>query len=562
LINATTRHPILESLLYYRAQQALAEADYGRAERDANDLLAQFPASPLRAHAYGVLTQSAWEQRRFRSVADNARKARAELPATETRARFYLGEIDAEASYRAGTSAGLGGQADFRSAADAYANILREPPADLNSRDRGRLILQRVLAEIKSDSGDAPKLIDELKKDPAFDLENRWQAEWQLAQSLMLKGKIVAAYDRVSGLLAEAPAGAGSELQPELRARMAWLQIRLAFESKQFAQSQTHADALLGAPPEIAPELKGQILSDVILLKGQAELALGREPIALETLKRLRTEYPKSAAAVRSYMIEAAHNEGQGKIVDAMRGLTALVNNPDYRSSDLVPEALFQLALLSERLGRKENLEDANKRIEELVNNPAATGQTGLIFAARLKQGDIFRTLNDFPAARRAYEDLVNRYPRHPDVTVAMLRLAITEAAQATIDPSFAPKAAQKFEDLRERLDAPIDVRVQAGYMYGMLLRDSGDDAKAVAAWWLDVITPFLLKNNKTIEQGPRSAWWLARTLNELAELQEKHGRLEDMKAAYELLLKSNLGSGEGTARAKLQQYGVPTAAL
>jgi len=47
-----------------------------------------------------------------------------------------------------------------------------------------------------------------------------------------------------------------------------------------------------------------------------------------------------------------------------------------------------------------------------------------LVFNARMKQGDLLRKLNNFPAARRIYEYLVNTYPGHPDELLAQLALA------------------------------------------------------------------------------------------------------------------------------------------
>ncbi|HUR56677.1 MAG TPA: hypothetical protein VM029_03145 [Opitutaceae bacterium] len=79
LIAAASPHPIKESLLYFRAQLALADRDHPAAERDANVVLRDYPGSPLRVHAFGVLTQSAWEQGRYRLAADNANKARAPI---------------------------------------------------------------------------------------------------------------------------------------------------------------------------------------------------------------------------------------------------------------------------------------------------------------------------------------------------------------------------------------------------------------------------------------------------------------------------------------------------
>ncbi len=555
LLNAVSRHPIKESLLYYRAQLALAEADFAQAEKDATGLLEQFPGSPLRVHAYGVLTQSAWEQRRYRSVADNARKARAELPATAGLARADLGVLEAEAWFRAG---------DYRNAADAYAAVLSERPAGLEAKKLGELMFQRVLAEIRSGSTDAAKVLDTLENDPAFDLENRWQAEWNLARTLQVQGKTAEAFGRVNKLLADARAGGATiavGLRPELQARMAWLQARLSFEVGKFEQTLSSVDVLLVAPGDVDPGLKKEIASTAALLKARAEFALGREPAALETLARLRADYLQTDAAIYSYLIEAAHYADQEKIGEAQRRLTSLTDNPEYQGSEYVPDALFQLALLSERLGGEKNLQEANRRIEQLVGIAATAGQADLVFTARLKQGDLFRKLNDFPAAQRAYEDLVNKYSQRPDVVLAQLALAETHNAQSSADPSHAEIAQLKFEELRDRVDAPPDVRVEAGWNLGALLVRRGQEAKAVDVWWRDVVTPFLLEDKNPIEPTAKRPYWLARTLLDLGALLEKQEKLEEAKRVYTLLLAKKLGHGEAVAKARLERYGrVPAA--
>ncbi|MEX2043901.1 MAG: hypothetical protein WD941_01015, partial [Opitutus sp.] len=176
LIGASPRHAIRDSLLFYRAQLSLADKNFPQAEDDANTFVRDFPGSPLRAHAFGVLTQSAWEQRRYLLAAENARKARDALGPTPvaSRARLNLGVLEAEASFRAGMqaertelSAGAG-RVYYRNSADAYAAVLRERPADMGGRDAGDLMYQWILAEIRSGSGSAAQVIDELAAEPAF----------------------------------------------------------------------------------------------------------------------------------------------------------------------------------------------------------------------------------------------------------------------------------------------------------------------------------------------------------------------------------------------------------
>lgn len=562
-------HPVLESLLFYRAQLALADKDFLRAEDDANALLKQFPLSPLRVHAHGVLTQSAWEQQRYRAAADYARKTRADMAAlgaadgaapsaagaSPSRARMDLGVVEAEAWFRAG---------DYRNAADAYAAVLRERPADLEPRRTGELIFQRALAEIKAGAAGAGKVLDELESDPAFDPENRWQAEWSLARALLLlpgDAGVREAYARINGLLREPPAEGA--LKPELRARMDWLRARLSFEIGEPAETIRLVEASLQKPVEVEPALQAEVASILMLLKARAEFAVGREPAALETLKRLRVEHPKTDAAISSYLIESEHYAVQDKIEEARNRLISLTDNPDpdYKSSPYVPYALFRLALLSERLGREENLKEANRRIEELIELTAKTGTDhDLIFAARLKQGDVFRKRNDFPAAQRAYENLVNLYAKRPDVVLAYLALAECHNAQSSTDQDHSHAAAAKliFEQLRDRVDAPIDVRVEAGYNLGALLARTGAADEAAKVWWNDVVTPFLRDNPRPLAPGAKSPYWLARTLCELGDLQDKRGRYEEAKAAYLLVLEKRLPFGEATARARLQQLGVP----
>jgi cellulose synthase operon protein C len=560
LIDARPRHPIYDALLYYHAQLTLAEQDFRTAEADADQLTKDFPNSPLRVHAFGVLAQSAWQQQRYRLAADYARKAHEALPPDAAgRVRADLGVLEAEAWFRAG---------DYRTAADAYAAVLRER-ANLEPRKLGELMFLRVLAEIRAGSADAVNVLDELERDAAFDLENRWQAEWSLARALQLQGRTDDAYARVTKLLAAAPAEAAgtpaSAIKPELRARMAWLQARLAFDARHYDETLTLIARLLDNVRELEPALRAEIVSTAILLKARAEFALEREAAALETLKRLRADFAAADATIHSYLIEAAHYEGLGKIVEAQRALTTLTNNESYRSSEYVPYAFYQLALLSERLGQEGNLREANQRLEDLLKTPAASADADLEFTARLKQGDIFRKLNDFAAAQRAYEYLVNKFPQRPDVVYAQLALAECHNAQSSADPDrggqgHADIAQQKFEELRDRVDAPRDVRVEAGYNLGKLLERRGKPDEAAKVWWQGVVTPFLKDDTSAFEPSAKRPWWLARTLLDLGELLEQQGKLNEAKEAYRLLVRAKLGYGEGLARKSLERLGVPAA--
>ena len=540
LIGLPAAHPILEDLLLFRAELALADKNYAQAEDDARALLQKFPGSPLKAHALGVLTGSAWAQLRYRTAADNAAKARAELPAGPEHAQ--LGVLVAEAWFRA---------RDFRSAADAYAATLAEPPAGVPP---GNLMFQRVLAEMETGSLDtAQTVLDDLAKNPAFDAVNRWQAEWNLARALQTHNQTKDAYDRVNRLLA-LPRLAPGGLPAELQARMAWLQARLSLEAGQPEQTLKLVDALPAKLEGVAPALKSEMESTGALLKGEASFALGRESDALELLKKLRADFPRSDAAVYSYFDEAEHYAKQDKTVEAQQLLTKLAD--EFPDNSYAPYALYQAALQAERRGQDANFAEANRLIEDLVKKYPASD---LVFYARLKQGDLLRKLNQFPQAQQVYESLVNNYTAHKDVILAQLALAECHNAQSANDPAQAERAIILFEHLRDRVDAPVDVRVEAGFNLGNLFARRGDPARAEEVWWKDVVHEFLVKDPALAAQlGAKGRYWMARTLLELGTLFESQEKLEQAKEAWLLILKARLSPGEDLAKARLARFNLP----
>ncbi|HEY1764382.1 MAG TPA: tetratricopeptide repeat protein [Opitutaceae bacterium] len=547
LIAETKPHPILESLLLTRAQLALGDARYPRAEDDAHALLERFPGSPLKANAYAILAGSAWEQYRYRTAADYAFKAGAELAPGPARAEFSL--LVAEAWYRAGLFGKDSG--DFRSAADAYAAALRARPEGVRP---GLLMFQRVQSEIEA--GELPaatSVLDDLSRDPAFDPEDRWEAEWNLARSLEVHGDTDEAYARVNRLLA-GPVPGG--LQAELKARMAWLQARLSFDDSKWEETLAHVQGLAATTDGLPTALKTEIASTGLLLRAQALFKLKRDAEAEATLARLRRDFPTSESTVYSYIVEADRLAQQDKVVDAQRLLQKLAEDfPD--NTTYAPYALYQAALQAERLGTDKSLSEAYKLLNSLVHNPKYASSE-LIFPAYMRQGDVLRELNQFPQAQQVYEYLVNNPAGSHDTILAWLALAECHQAQSANNASHADSATRIFEDLVERVDAPADVRVEAGYNLGKILSRT-DAAKAQAVWWGDVVDAFLVRPGGPQDLGPKGRWWIARTLIDVGDLYEREGRLEEAKRAWLLLVHSRL-PGESVARDRLARFHLPAA--
>lgn len=545
LIAETPPHAVLEDLLLFRAELWLGERasenveiKYEKAEDDIRTLLQTFPGTPLKVQAYGVLTRSAWEQKRYRTAADYAVKARAELPAGPEHAQ--LGVLVAEAWFRA---------RDYRSAADAYAAVLREPPEGVPVGD---LMFQRVMAEIDGGTpAAAATVLDELSRDPNFDAVNRWMAEWNLARALQVAGKTAEAFERVTRLLA---AGTDVALPAELRARMAWLQAQLSAKAGHPDQTLKLVDTLAASLDGVPAQLKTEIASSGALLRAEANFTLKKDAEALAIVAQLRKDFPRSDAAMYSYFDEAEHYARQDKTVEAQQLLTKLAD--DFPDNDYAPFALFQAALQAERRGQESNFKEANRLIEDLVKKYPTSE---LVFSARLKQGDLLRKLNQFPQAQRVYEELVNKYSQRPDVALAQLALAETHNAQSASEPLHLENAQVLFEHVRDRVDAPIDARVEAGFNLGYLHMRRGAAAKAETVWWRDVVGEFLLKDDMAARLGDRGRYWMARTLLELGTLYEQQEKLEQAKEAWLLILRMKL-PGESLAKARLARFNLPEA--
>lgn len=536
LIGAPTQHPIIEDLLLARAQAALADKAYAPAEEDARALLERYPGTPLKAAALGVRLAVAWDVKRYRAAADVIAQLRGVI--APGRERNELGVLLAEAFFRA---------EDYKNAAAAYEAALaamHEPPAVVPA---GVLIFQLVLSDIRADQLDvAAKQLDEAAANPAFDAVNRWQAEWNLVKELQVRGQAPAAYARVNRLLA----GGAQGVPEELRIRLMWLRAKLSFDNGQPDVTLRQADELLGAlSPAAQPDaaLRTNVTSMAQLLKAQALLALNRDKEGFALLEQLRTEFRGTAAAQYSYLVQAGYLTQGGDMAAAQRVLISFVDTAEYKQSEYAPLALYEAALNLERQGLDRQLAEAYNLLDRLIKNYPADE---LVFYVLLKQGDLLRKLNDFPAARQIYESLINNQGQHPDILLAQLALADSLFAQGANSLANYESAAALFERLRDLPSAPVDLRAEAGFKWGYALAKRAQPAKAQTVFW-SVVDAFLLDATQAAQLGAKGRYWISRALLELGQIHEDAGRLDEAQRAYQLIVDYKL-SGTVQAQAKL----------
>ena len=562
LIEAPTPHPVLEDLLIQRAEIHLQAKSYAEAERDVERMLEMFPGSRLKPQALSIRVLAAWETLRYRRAADYATQTRAALAPTQVQVGAELGVLVAEAYFRA---------ADFRLAADAYAAALNQVPVGVPAGD---LIFQRVLSEIESAQADptrllvAAGLLDEASLNPRLDVTNRWPAEWNLARAMQVAGPESRriAFERIERLLGSTNDATSSspELPDDLKVRMAWLRARLSLEVGQPERTLTLVDQLVATLPAIDPRLRSDIASTSRLLQADAYFELpGREVEGLDILRKLRSDFPQSDAAVYSFIKEADFAADQNRFVDAQSLLVKLAD--DFGKHTYAPFALYLAAVNAERRGQDTFYRDANRLIERLIRDYP---RSELVFYARLKQGDLLRRLNEFPFAQQAYEELINAFPKHPDVLYAHLARAACHNAQAGAGAAgpgqltgHAEIALGIYERLVDQADAPTDIRIEAGYNLGLLLSRRGKEEgrkRAELVWWQQVITPFLLDSvqEAKLSGSAKGRYWMSRALLGLGDLFESQMKLDQAIDTYSLLLNKGL-PGSSLAKARLARLGV-----
>jgi tetratricopeptide (TPR) repeat protein len=541
LLAALPPHALTEDLLVARAELALATQDYERAEADARDLLTRFPASEQRPRALMQLAATAWDRRRFRTAGDFA--AQAAEAAIEPATRAALRLLAAEAAYRAAQDAKRGGapvERDFLVAAEAYAAATDSPPPGVPV---AAVIFQEIMARIEAGRlAEAVATIDRRAADPRFDATTRWQAEWNLARALQAGGERELALARVGRLRAETEA---AERPAGLRARLAWLEARLAQESGRSEEALRLARAVPESLAGVEEALAREITGLARLVEAEALFGLGRGEEAMGVLRGLRAAEGGTEAAVQSFLVEADYLAAMGRLVEA-QGL--LVDFADKnRDHEYAPDAIFQAALNAERRGEDVYLREAYVLLEEQLVRRYPRSR--LYFSARLKQGDLLRRLGDFAAAQQIYDDLVNNQAQHPRILEAQMALADSHRAQAARDPSHFESALTILERLRDLVDAPAALRAEAGFKLGDMLAQR-DSQAALAAWW-PVVDALLLEPRRAAGLGAEGRYWIGRLLVRHAGVLEQAGRAEEAREAWRLVTERGL-PGAALARARL----------
>ena len=533
MLSRKEAHALIGQMYYLRSQLALRRGELELAKADAALLLEKYPGLVRIRDAYFILAYAALrdDPPRYRTAADFLAQHRAEL---EEKSKI------AELNVLIGDCYYL--NRDFDNAAEFFALALVDQPDALES------IFQRVtIASIRAGRLEAAlSYIDKMPLANPLAVKKRWQVEWNIAQALIREQRAEEAIGRVRALLRDAP-----EVPTGLYLRMRWLELNLALElNESLPEAPQQVDALvtrvaeLNSNPEQSIEEFEMLASELLLLKAKVHYRLNEVENAQNALTELRQSHPESVAAQRSYLLEASEFELRGQLPEAQAVLLKLPK--DYPESTLAPQAIFEGALICQRRGLDFYVE-AIQLYERLANSYP---QDGLIYRARLRQGDLLRLLNDFAGARLIYETLVNNEPDHPMRPLAALSRAQCMLALAKKDADKLSKAASVLERLMDMPDLNLNFRVESMFKWSFALDEQGlkDQARIVLA---RSVERNLLDVKTASALDATGRYWAARTLLELGERLNARGEFEEAKKTYRKLIAYNL-PGRGLAQSRI----------
>lgn len=532
-LGTAASHPLSDRMLLEKAYLLIQRGDLMEAGQSAERLIQLFPDSPHRASALRVLAQVAWREDppAYRTAADYLNQLRAIVTTKASADRTSILMADCFFLNR-----------DFRRAAEVYEALALDP----SSAFQNQANYQRILAEIGSNRlEEAAAILDVGYEERAFAAESLWRAEWNLVDAFRKAGRITVSLERVAKVLGRA---GDWNVQSEMRLRMEWLNARLNVESGNYAVALERADATLDMirEMEVSTDVSAALVSHLLLVAGEASYYLGNSEEAGDYFDRLRSDFPESGPSILSYLIESRLESAEDNLVSAQQSLIALVDR--FPESEYAPVALWEAALNAQQRGLPSNFQEAITILERLITDYP---EHGLVFYARLQQGDLARLLNDFPTALSLYEDCLRQFPDHPEVYRCELSRADCLMAMGGVDPIRYDAASAIFERIFMMRDAPYAIRMESGFKWANALSELNDrDGRERALWMLCETYCF---NDAQLADNPEPIgnYWLSRSFLALAELQTEEGRLASAVLLYNTLIRLGL-PGKALASSRL----------
>jgi len=516
---------IRDRLLLEAANTAIKSKNGAAAAKYAGRIVEEFPASRYKAEALRILAWAA-----FATVAGKEPEFR--LAATYLSSLADLEKEPEKADEMRMLSADCYFlNKDYANAAKIYESLLS------NSPKRGTVLNKGIESYLKQgDDASAIKLADSARAAGSVADDDIWNAEWKIISKFRSDGKNKEALDRIESFVK-------STSSKPLLIKMEWLKARLTEESGDVEKTISQCDKILKDIKTSGitdGETRNIVGSNTMLMKARSLESAGRldgKNGAFEAYKQLRETYPASDAAKVSHLYQARAEAARGNFAAAQQFCRTLVDADP--SGAYAYDAITDAAQYARQMGLEADYKAALSMLDKLCKDFPDNPRN---FYARLSQAEILRLINAFADARKLYEEIINKYPAHPEIHLAWLGLGDSALAQ----PARTLDAVAIFERLYALPDMPVSARAEAAFKCGYALERAGRTREANEMLWLTSEQLLQLR-----DLTPSARYWIGRSLYNLAASLEASGQKRDARAAYELIAKYKLPSAQ-IARQKL----------
>lgn len=522
MLDREDEHPLLDAILFLRAQAAQLEGREQQAAALANRLLEQFPGSPLLKPTLYLLARNAWEDtpQRLRDTAELLLRYRDLINSPSDRAwiQILLGDV-----YFLNR--------DYLASRNSYAGAIRELQ---DENMRGLALFQLIQTFLATN--DLTGAIDALNQEEStLPVEWRWRVHWNLLIAMRQAGLEREASQRINILLSERNLAPDS-LPLSLRWRFQWLKADLSLidgrPDEALVLTTQLLDSLEQRKEETDEETFRHLLGHTLLIRSQAYFQQGLIAEAMTTLQQIQNSPTAEELSVLALLLKARFHESRNQLVEAQAALQDVGDK--YPQSQYAPLALFEAAAKAEQRGTQASFDQAISLLERIIRNYPE--QRRLRFQARLRQGEILRKMSQFASAAGVYRTLMQQARNDLEQYTAQLHLAYCLIALGNLDKQNLEDARSYLERIRQIRTLPADLRAEAGFQEGFILRRLGRTTQATEVLG-EVSSPLFQTSttspSETDHLGPLGRYWSVRAALELADILENKQSHEEAMRLY-----------------------------
>ena len=428
---------------------------------------------------------------------------------------------------------------DFEVAAEFYMAALGEGGL-WYEETKGELWFRLVTAKIRADllTEDLIESLEKafLAKEIPFD--TYLKVQWNIALHYRESGK----YNEAVAVINNALERFNTNTVPVLLdVRFKWFSLYVkylsGFDSEaSIIEAQLLIDRLnqLGEG-QIEEAALNLLKSQVNLLKAQFLLMNGQADDASKVINDLQNTFPDSQASELSYIVLADFYTMSEQYDLAESYLLMLAEN--YPESDYAAEALLEAALNAEK--RESNqFRQSIQLLNQLVNTYS---DSPLVFFAMRHQGDLLRKASDFSGAVSVYDNLIQKFPDHPNRYLAELSRLDCLLALANQNTTYDFK--EIIVELERLLDLPdlpkefqLEVRYKLAFIFSKIDQTSLSN-KVI----LSIIDDFIDSDVRTGGFSSIESYWIARSLFLLCDHLNADNEVDECKKIYRMIIAYNL---------------------